>query len=300
MELSWPMKLRIAAAVGCGVVLIGVLAWPLAAPPEPFRAVSVFGGVISPTDVIILAVLAAVAGIVGYFVSWPYGREIGILAVPSGLAVWAVRCGGMASLAQLNPTLAQRQALLASLKWEPLLWLGIVAAGFAGVFAGQALRGKGGTDESEEKSKSESRIYLNAVIALVASVLIAQFGLTVFARDVRLFDRQIGSVMAQPATGQIVFAVLVSFGMAAFVVKKFLSAGYIWPIIASGLVTGFVIMANVKPDTLQHLVGHHPAAFFPNAVTSILPVQMVAFGTLGSVAGYWMAVRYNFWRKHGV
>jgi hypothetical protein len=293
------MKLRIAAAAGCGVVLIGLLAWPLVAPTGPFGAVLVFTGAIGLTDVIILAVLAVVAGFVGYFVSWPYGREIGILAVPSGLAVWAVRCGNMAALTQLNPTLAERQALFASLKWEPVLWVGIVAAGFAGVFAGEAVSGKAEAVTNQEKSKSESRMYLNAIIALAASVLIAQFGITVFARDVKIFDGQIGSVMAQPATGQIVFGVLVSFGIAAFLVKKFLNAGYIWPIIASGLVTGFVIMAQVKPDALQRLVGHYPAAFFPNAVTSVLPVQMVAFGTLGSVAGYWMAVRYNFWRKHG-
>jgi hypothetical protein len=294
------MKLRIAAAAACGVVLIGFLAWPLGASDEPFGAVSVFTGVISLTDVIILAVLALVAGFAAYFLSWPYGREIGILAAPSGLAVWAVRCGNMATLAQLNPTLAQRQALFASLKWEPLLWLGIVAAGFAGVLAGQALHGKGGTDTSEEKSKSESRVYLNAVIALAASVLIAQLGIQVFARDVGALDGEIGSVAAQPATGQIVFAVLVSFGFAAFLVKKFLKASYIWSIIASGFVTGFVIIVYVKQDTLQHLVGHHPAAFFPNTVASILPVQMVAFGTLGSIAGYWTAIRYDFWRKHGI
>jgi hypothetical protein len=293
------MKLRIAAAAACGVVVIGLLAWPLAAPPEPFRAVSVFAGTISPADTIILAVLALVVGFVAYFLSWPYGREIGILAVPSGLAVWAVRCGNMAAMAQLNPTVAQRQALFASLKWEPLLWLGIVAAGFAGVMAGQMVSAKRGPDTNQEKSKFESRVYLNAIIALVASVLIAHVGIRVFARDVAVLDGQIGSVAAQPATGQIVFAVLVSFGFAAFVVKKFLNAGYTWPIIASGLVSGFVIIVYVKQETLQHLVGHYPAAFFPNAVTSILPVQMVAFGALGSIAGYWTAVRYNYWRQHG-
>jgi hypothetical protein len=46
------------------------------------------------------------------------------------------------------------------------------------------------------------------------------------------------------------------------------------------------------------LVQNWPAAFFPNSVISILPIQMVAFGTLGSVAGYWMAIRYEYWRKH--
>lgn len=299
VELSWPMKLRIAAVVVCGVLLIGLLAWPLAAPSEPFGVVSVFAGTISLTDTVILAALALVNGFLAYFVSWPYGREIGILAVPSGLAVWAVRCGNMATMAQLNPTVAQRQALFASLKWEPLLWLGIVVAGFVGVLAGQMVGTMGRPDRNQNKFKFESSVYLNAIIALVASVLMAHIGIRVFARDVAALDGQIGTVAAQPATGQIVFAVLVSFGFAAFVVKKFLNASYTWPIIASGLVTGFAIMANVKHDTLQYLVGHYPAAFFPNAVTSILPVQMVAFGTLGSVAGYWMAVRYNYWRKHG-
>jgi hypothetical protein len=300
VELSWLMKLRIAASAACGVVVIGLLAWPLAAPPEPFGAVSVFAGTINLTGTIILAVLALVAGFAAYFMSWPYGREIGILAVPSGLAVWAVRCGNMATLAQLNPTVAQRQALFASLKWEPLLWLGIVGAGFAGALAGQMVSAKGGAERNQEKSSFESRVYLNAIIALVASVLIAYVGVRVFARNVAALDEQIGSVAAQPATGQIVFAVLVSFGFAAFVVKKFLNASYTWPIIASGLVSGFVMIFYVKQEALQHLVGHYPAAFFPNAVTCILPVQMVAFGTLGAIAGYWTAVRYNYWRKHGI
>ncbi len=104
--------------------------------------------------------------------------------------------------------------------------------------------------------------------------------------------------MAQPTVGQIVFAVLVSFGLAAFVVKRFLHASYIWPTIASALVTAFAISIYVKKDVLQYLVQNWPAAFFSNAVISILPVQMVAFGTLGSIIGYWAAVRYDYWRKH--
>jgi len=27
---------------------------------------------------------------------------------------------------------------------------------------------------------------------------------------------------------------------------------------------------------------------------------MVAFGTIGSIAGYWMAIRYDYWRKHEI
>jgi hypothetical protein len=287
------MRLRIAAAVATGVILIGILAWPLVAP-----AGAVLSGNLSFGGKIALAALALLAGFIGYFISWPYGREIGILAVPSGLAIWAVRSGDMAVLMQVNPTLAQRQALFAALKWEPVFWLVIVAAGLVGVLLGQKIGTKPEPDKSEEKSDSGSNIYLNAVIALVGSVLTAQFCIRIFARDVSIFDPRLGSVMAQPAIGQIVFAVLVSFGIAAFIFKKFLDVSYIWPTAASALVMGFAITAYLKQDILQHLVGHYPAAFFSNAVTSILPVQMVAFGTLGSIAGYWLAVRYNYWRKH--
>ena len=75
MELSWLMKLRIIAAVAVGAVLIGFLAWPLAQPPEPFDVVSIpgFAGSVA------LAGLAFLVGLIAYFLSWPYGREIGIL-----------------------------------------------------------------------------------------------------------------------------------------------------------------------------------------------------------------------------
>jgi hypothetical protein len=291
MELSWPMKLRIAASAAVGVLLIGVLAWPIA---EPFCRVGAMGS----GRVVELVVLAFVAGFIGYFVSWPFGREIGILAVPFGLSVWAIRSGSMAGLIQLNPTANQRMALVASLRWEAFFWLIIVAAGFLGVLLGWKLV-PNKSQAKQEQSKSGPGKYLNLIIALVCSVAIAQFCIGIIAQDVRVFvDNARHSVVAQPAIGQIVFAVLVSFGCAAFVAKKFLNAGYIWPSISSAFVTAYAtsIYARVIPQFVQNW----PAAFFSNSVISVLPVQMVAFGTLGSVAGYWMAIRYDYWRKHEI
>jgi hypothetical protein len=287
-EASWSVKLKVAATLLVGIILIGFLS-TLGAPVEPFRVICVpsFGGAIT------LAGLAVLAGFISYFLSWPYGREIGILAAPAGLAVWAVRGGNMAELMRMAPTLAQRQALLASLKWEPVFWLAIVAVGFGGVLIGQKIAAKPEPNESQEKSDSKANTYLNGLIAVVGSVLIAQFCIAIFAQDVR-----IGPVVAQPSVGQIVFAVLVSFGIAAFLVKKFLNAGYIWPIAASALLTGFVVITCIKQDTLKQLAKHYPPVFFSSTVISILPVQMVAFGVLGSIAGYWLAVRYNYWRKN--
>jgi len=296
MELSWPMKLRIAAAVATGVVLIGILAWPMAVPSEPLGAVRASN--LSAGGAITLMMLAFLAGFIAYFVSWPYGREIGILAAPSGLAIWAVRCGSMTTLMQLYPTEAQRQALLTTLKWDSIFWLAVVAAGFAGVILGQKILSSPRPDETQEKSNPKPTKYLNAIIALVGSALIAHFCIKIFAQDVTVFDNSLGSLMAQPSVGQIVFAVSVSFGLAAFIVKKFLDVSYIWPIIATALVTAFATSSYAKQEVLQYFVKTWPAAFFANSVISILPVQIVAFGTLGSIAGYWMGVRYSYWRKH--
>jgi hypothetical protein len=285
MELSWPMKVRIAAAAAVGVLLIGILAWPMA---EPFGRVAAMGSM----DAIVLLALAFVAGFIGYFVSWPYGREIGILAVPSGLAIWAARSGSVGGLFQLNPTAAERMALVTAFEWEPFFWLAMVAAGFAGVLLARKLSPNKNPQE-QGQAKSGPGKYLNIIIALVGSVAIAQFFIRIVAQDVKL-----GSVIGQPAIGQVVFAVFVSFGCAAFVVKKFLNVSYIWPSVASAFVTAF--MAGLYARDIPYLAQNWPPVFFPNSVISVLPLQMVAFGTLGSVAGYWMAIRFDYWRKNEI
>jgi len=344
VELSLVMRLRIALAFGVGVLLIGVLAWPLVEPATPFEAVSFQGGSVTTGAAMGTLALAFLAGLAAYFVTWPYGREIGVLAAPAGLAVWALRTGSLADIIRHNPTFEQREALFSALRWEPALWLAIVVAGFAGVAIGQALaprriaRGPDGAESRDESSRqgfcvaffrailgpiveekvpagrekaesgktveaqeeplSASQKWLNAAIALMGSVLIAQFCIGILARDVRMHDRQLGYVVGQPAAAQIAFAVLVSFGLAAFLVRKFLKAGYILPTVASSLVTLFGITIYLREDVLTYMTSGLPGVFFPSAIVSILPIQMVAFGTLGSITGYWLAIRCDYWRKH--
>ena len=44
MELTLTMRLRIAASVGIGVVLIGLVGWQLAAPEDPLGVLSILEG----------------------------------------------------------------------------------------------------------------------------------------------------------------------------------------------------------------------------------------------------------------
>lgn len=291
MELSWAMKLRIAAAAAVGVVLIGILAWPVTMPSETSGAISV-------SSAVTLLALALLAGFIGFFVSWPYGREIGILAAPFGLAVWAIRAGTMGMLMQLNPGQAERLAVLQSLKWQPVVWLVVVGAGFAGPLLCQNRFSKAQPVAQKADSKPNPVKYFSPIIAVAAAAFIVYLCIGIFAQDVRLADDRLGLVVAQSALGQLGFGVLMSFGIAAFAVRKLLGVGYVWPMIASAFVTAFAISSYAM--NVQYLAHQWPPVFFSHAAASVLPCQMVAFGTLGSIAGYWMAARYDYWRKYEV
>jgi hypothetical protein len=298
MELTWPIRLRIAAAAAVGIGLIGIYAWPLVAPADPFGVVSVVNGEISFNDAMLIIGLAFVAGLVSYFLAWPYGREIGILAAPAGLAVWAVRSGDMGTLMQLNTSIVRREEFYSAFCWEPMLWLGIVAAGFLGVFLGSQIIHP---HESGEADKPDNRSYgvlINAVVAVIGSAVVVQFFIGIIARDFSIWNTTAGAAVAQPATGQIIFAVLVSFGLVGFLVKKVLNVDYLWPIISTCMVNLIVISTYGKHDTIAYFAGRWPAVFFSNSVLSVLPIQIVAFGTLGAIAGYWLAFRYDYWHRH--
>jgi len=292
------MKIRIAVAAAVGVVLIGILAWPLVAPSEPFGIVSITSGDISAADATSVLALAFCCGLAAYWLAWPYGREIGILAVPSGLAVWAVRSGNLAGCLQIHPAFPIRRQLYDTLMWEPLFWLAIVGAGFAGVLLAAKIKSPPRTAEAQDGgAKTKSSIFSN-FIAFAASVILALLIIGIVAQDVQTPDKNLGSIVGQPAIGQIVFGILLAFGAAAFIAKLFLNANHLASIIASAAVTALAIKIYGSNASLEYLAGYYPPQFFTNPILSILPIQIVAFGAFGSVAGYWLAVQYSYWRTH--
>lgn len=296
MELSWIDKLRITAVAALGMIVIGILAWPLAAPEDPMLPVRAWS--ISPFGTMVLLALAFAAGFASYFIAWPHGREIGILAVPFGLAIWAGRSGPMRALTQGHMEPHEREALLHSLRFEPVYWLLIVAAGFAGVLVAQYVRSivTKPVGVAQNRSRLDVNTYIHGLLALVVAVLVGHFFVGVFAQNLIGSDNIIA---AQPAVGQILFAVIAAFAVSAFAVKKFFNLSYIWPAIASVFVIGFAEVMYGRAEVVRRFAETRPATFFPHSVCAILPVQLVALGALGSVLGYWLAIRYEYWRKHG-
>jgi len=293
MELSWLTKLKITAVLALGAIVIGILAWPLVVPNDPLTPVRF--SILSPVNTMTLLVLAFILGFAGYFIGWPHGREIGILAAPSGLVVWAIRSQNLAVLFQLNSTIPQRQTLLAGLRWEPLFWLLIVAAGFVGVLAAQYLRPVIQAESTPNYPNRKLDKHVAALVGITVSSAIVYLALRVFTCDVSPTEN---SAAAQPLTGQIAFAVLMSFGLATFILKKYLNLSYIWSLPASVIVIAFSASNYLRERVLTHFISSYPANFFPDVIISILPVQMVAFGTFGAIIGYWLAFRYDYWRQY--
>jgi hypothetical protein len=137
-------------------------------------------------------------------------------------------------------------------------------------------------------------------VAIIGSAVVAQFFIGMLARDFTIWDSASGAAVAQPAIGQIVFAVLVSFGILGFLAQMVLRVDYIWPIIGTCLVNLVAVSVYGKHDVLEYFIQRWPATFFSNSVLAVLPVQIVAFGSLGAIAGYWMAVRYEYWQRIGI
>ena len=297
MELSIVMRLRIAAAMVVGAVIIGFIGWPMVRPVDGAGAVSLFDGQVSIVDGLILAALAYVSGFAAYFAASPCGKAIAPLAVPTGLAVWTFRSGNVETLLRSNRQVAEKLAAYNSFRIEILLWLGLIGMGYLGILTAQKIKASRLPEEIAEAEKDTSKNRsLRIAMAIVATTVVAMFCIGIFAQDIRRFDAEIDFVIGQPGRGQIAFAVIASFALGAFLCKNFLNTPPIVSTIASLALVQVAVL--ISTNNLEHMSANWPVSFFPRAISAILPVQIAAFSAIGSVLGYWIAIRYAYWREH--
>jgi len=292
MELTVVMRLRIAAAMAVGIALMAFLAFPLIAPITPMDAITFYDGGITPVAAMLYIIIAFLTGIVAHVISYPHGIHLAPFAVPAGLAAATFRSGTMMSLLQQNNELTKRVAIYSFLQWESIFWLTVVVAGFAGV-AGAAKYIKSSTVPpiASLKHKASENKYLSHCLAVAASVVMALFLIGILAQDVNISDAQLTSVKGQPSRGQVAFAVIVAFGAAAFVAKYFLNVHFMVTTASAVILTIYCTRAYANPEIVKYMTAKYPSAFFSRYVCAILPIQMVCFAAIGSVCGFWIALK---------
>ena len=174
---------------------------------------------------------------------------------------------------------------------------GVVVAGLAGVYAASILSGKSSIKEDLEKVK-KGIANINNLTAIAVSALIAAVVILQLAQDEKIYDAKTGSLIGQPSISQITFAVIVGFGAAGFAIKKFFNLNFFWAILAGPVIAAFFSITFLNRATIETITARWPAVFFANSIVSILPIQMIAFGSIGAITGYWLAVRYEYWHQH--
>ena len=241
--------------------------------------------------------LAAVLGFAGYFLSWPYGREVGFLAVPAGLSLWAMRSGPIARILASFSEVTQRQSIYADLRWESLYWLSVIVLGWLGARLAFQLKPhpKPPVIQALPEAKKATPLYM--ILVLLISVILSQFFMKTFVQDVCV-DHML--VVCQPPIRQLVFGITAAFAATAFIIESLFHLTYVWSLPACGLIYIISTITFTKTDIMTQLADNYPAVCLPHAVLSALPIQIVAFGTIGAVIGYWLAVRYRYWRIHEV
>ena len=298
-NIHWLTRLRLVIVTALGAAILGLTALPLIKPAAPLGAVTIFTGDITFVDAITCVILAYLAGFIAYFAAIPQGRQIAPLAAPAGLAVWALASGDMASLLRINHTIDQRRQLYAVMKWEAFFWLAILAAGYCGVLTAEKLHAKKPLPtETPKNSKAGPGKILSIATAVILTIVVAQLAISLFAQDVKMADPELGFVVGQPATTQIAFAVVLAFAITAFLAKKFLNVSYIFCTIAAVGVSVFAVMICAKEDVMVHMAENWPVQIFTRSICAVLPIQMVTFAAFGSIAGYWIALKWTGWSHH--
>lgn len=295
--VSWLIRIRTCLALAVGAALLGYLAWPMVQPDFPGGAVTFYQGDIGLFTAAAFVVLAFVTGFVAYFASYPYGTRIALLAVPAGLAVWAFRGGSMTALLRLHEGLDERLSVYGAIKWEGIFWLLLVLVGAIGVtVASLVVRPKGMSIVEQDRHNLKYDKFLNVAIAVFVSVVVAHVGIMILAQDVRLHDAEIGQVIGQPAKAQIAFAVTTAFGLGAFLVKMFLKMSYVIPAVCTAIYTYLGLTVSTKKDIMTHMANAWPVAIYPMSAAAILPIEIVSYGTIGAITGYWIAIKWDEWQ----
>ncbi|MGA2915261.1 MAG: hypothetical protein ABSE89_04480 [Sedimentisphaerales bacterium] len=298
MELTWTMRLRIIASLAIGIILLGFLPWNLIKPPAE-GVFTILTANIHISDILICAGLAFICGFIASAISSPYGAQTGILAAPAGLVVWGLRSAPLSEIFQRYPSAASRMDVYSKLRLEGFLWLGIVLCGFlAALLADKIFKRETVRFSDEEKPVFQLQAYVRIIIAVIATIFIANFLINILAGDVSYPDSKLARVTAQPANLQIAFAVFITFGACGFLARLFLGSPAFWPAIASAPLIYYSAISYEKKDLITHISSFWPATFFIRPVTAVLPVQMVAFAFLGAIWGYWLAVDFSWWRTH--
>lgn len=271
-------RIRFLAAMSIAGAVFWYFGWWVARPSDPLGAVSMLmvdNGVVTMAELLGLAIVVS-----GLAVAICGGdtAERGPLAVAVGLATLAAR-GGRMDMLLLNrlsaPTTdgAIDVYPVMGLMAETWLWLALIGVGMV---VGKWVQGwfnavddsRIAADKAESKSSWDIRM---AIGALVIGFFIA-WSIITFAA---------GEPAAPIETGQLFFALVIGFLLAALVAQWFFDLrDRIWMLVVVGLVASAAYWFG-QPQQLDAAEKLHTHIAIENPLVRPLPIEYAALGAIG-------------------
>jgi len=311
MHMSLWLKIRITLILAAGVVLFAIGGWPYIKPAYPGGALTIILHQQPGTVVLTLVILTGLATGLAIVIGWGYAGELGILAVPAGLAALGLMTGSMNELFVRWYDLSARSGLFYRMMADTVIWS---AAIFLAYFltmlaAGRAKKESSGEPDratsigaakARRRSKKEVKILNSPVFRQVASVvlacLIALILLRLLGQSGRAWTNNREPVYTATVlrSGQVVFATFAAFWLATLAGHQLFNGSLVVFLLGPPIVAimGY-LMAAMQP------LSDVAPVFVPFSAASgtILPLQYIGFGSLAVIAGYWHSVKIRRIRR---
>lgn len=290
--------LRTLPAVAVAVALLATVGWNVAQPLDPEWAVtltksgrSLLG--IAPSLLVLLVVVAAI----GTALSGKAVPQGGIFAAAVGLAVLSVRGGTMQVVLAYCGTegTGSRRSLMASMAFECVLWAALLAACWLVVenvrrwlwptASNNADESEGPKDNKKTKAKPESQSNPGAgwpALAVTSVVALFVIWVTIARTPVAMIAR--GQVIASVAFGLYLGVLAARYFTGITDVRWYLIAPLAVALV--GYLLGF-LQADLG-WAKGALSSYARLATTPaHALARPLPIEYIAVGVAGAIAGLW-------------
>ncbi len=288
-------KLRVLLAAGVAIVLLSYMGWMVARPTDPEMAVTLtLGGRSLFATWPALLILTVVAAAVGSAVSGPRLPEAGLFAAAVGLAGLSLQGGSAETLLIYcgGPETAGRRALMFFMAVDALLWAALLAIAWgASLLVSRWLWGTPLVQvpaPSAKKNASRPDSVIDMIgggpLALAITTICALFfiWMTVARTPVAVIVR--GQVIASVFFGLYLGAMLARYFTGLDQVRYYVMAPLIVALI--GFVLGYLQASMSWAD--GPLANYAKLATTPpHALARPLPVEYVAVGLAGVIAGFW-------------
>lgn len=295
-SVSFFDKLRVLAAAGVAVVLIGYVGWTASRPPDPQVAITFTTSGLSlwtmwPT----LLVLTIVAAAVGSAIAGPRLPEAGLLAAAVGLVGLDLHGGSMHTLLiyVADNSVTDRRHLMFLMIVDTILWAALLAVSWLvvnwvwqWVWGNQAAVPAEPSDTRTVQRKAPTLVDRlgGGSLALIITSIVAM--LIIWMTVAR-------TPVANIARGQVIASVFFALYLGAMAARYFTGVNHARYYMAAPLAIAIIgyllgyIQANMSwargPLTAYAQLATTP----PHALARPLPIEYIAVGLAGAIIGYW-------------